>query len=88
VRIIAGDVSLALEPFGPSTILNSLPVRIMSKTAVGIHEVAIVLALGSNGNGAHILVRITQRSWDQLKLLKGRWFMRRSKASVMAQVRY
>src|SRR4051812_33679691 len=33
IRIVAGDVSLALDPPSSSTILNSLPVKILSKAA-------------------------------------------------------
>jgi molybdate transport system ATP-binding protein len=79
VRIVAGDVSLALDPPSSSTILNSLPVRIVSKTAVGDHEFVAVLALGTDGEGARILARVTRRSWDRLGLAEGQ--------SVHAQVK-
>jgi molybdate transport system ATP-binding protein len=79
VRIVAGDVSLALDPPSSSTILNSLPARILSKTAAGDHELVAVLALGADGKGARILARITRRSWDRLGLAEGR--------SVHAQIK-
>ena len=72
IRIVAGDVSLALEPPSFSTILNSLPVQILSSTAVGNHEVVALLALGADGMGARILARVARRSWDQLGLTDGR----------------
>jgi molybdate transport system ATP-binding protein len=72
VRIVAGDVSLALDPPSSSTILNSLPALILSKTAAGDHELVAVLALGADGKGARILARITRRSWDRLGLTEGR----------------
>ena len=56
----------------------------MSKTTVGIHEFAIVLALGSDGKGARILARITQRSWDQLKLVEGHLVHAQIKSVAMA----
>jgi molybdate transport system ATP-binding protein len=79
VRVVAGDVSLALEPPSSSTILNSLPARILSKTAVGDHELVAVLSLGASGEGERVLARVTRRSWDQLGLAEGQ--------SVHAQVK-
>ena len=72
IRIVAGDVSLALEPPSFSTILNSLPAQILTGTAVGNHEVVVLLALGADGKGARILARVARRSWDQLGLSGGR----------------
>ena len=79
LRILAGDVSLALAPPQASTILNTLPARILSATRIGEHEIVVLLGLGSDGGGDRLLARITQRSWDQLSLAEG--------MSVHAQVK-
>ena len=79
LRIAAGDVSLARDPPRATTVLNSLPARIISKTPVGQHEIVVVLAVGSDGSGTRLLARITHRSWDHLGLAEG--------MSVFAQVK-
>jgi molybdate transport system ATP-binding protein len=84
IRILAGDVSLALEPILSSTILNSLPVRIVSQTPVGEHEVVTVLALGSDGKGARILSRMTRRSWEHLGLHQGQLVHAQVKSVALA----
>ena len=68
VRIAAGDVSLTHEPPKASTILNVLPARIVSGSPAGPNEIVVLLALGTDGNGARLLARVTRRSWDQLGL--------------------
>ena len=70
-RIAAGDVSLAREPSRSSTILNVLPVRILSATPVAGHEMLAVLGLGLGGEGPRILARVTRRSWDTLGFAEG-----------------
>ena len=72
-------MSLALVPPQASTILNTLPARILSATRIGEHEIVVLLGLGSDGGGDRLLARITQRSWDQLSLAEG--------MSVHAQVK-
>ena len=84
VRVIGADVSLALEPSSSSTILNSLPARILSKTAVDAHELVAVLALGAGGKGARILARVTQRSWDKLGLAEGQLVYAQVKSAALA----
>jgi molybdate transport system ATP-binding protein len=85
VRIVAGDVSLALEPPRSSTILNTFPVRILSRTPVGEHEMIVLLGLGSAGEGAHILARVTRRSWDQLSLSEGQSLHAQVKSVALAR---
>ncbi len=79
IRIVAGDVSLAREPPGASSILNVLPARIVSMRPVDSNEVVAVVALGPDGDGARLLSRVTRKSWDQLGLARG--------VSVYAQVK-
>jgi molybdate transport system ATP-binding protein len=79
IRIVADDVSLAREPPGASSILNVLPARIVSMRPIDSNEVVAVVALGPDGDGARLLSRVTQRSWDQLGLARG--------VSVYAQVK-
>jgi len=70
LRIVAGDVSLALVP-QHSTILNILPARILSASESSLHEITAVLGLGPAGDGARLLARVTRRSWNQLELSEG-----------------
>lgn len=79
IRIVAGDVSLAREAPGPSSILNILPGRIVSMKPVDSNEVVAVVALGSEGAGARILSRLTRKSWEALRLGEG--------VSVYAQIK-
>ena len=71
VRIAAGDVSLALRATEETTILNILPVSILSAAALGENEMLAVLRLSSGGSGARILARVTRRSWERLSLAEG-----------------
>jgi molybdate transport system ATP-binding protein len=79
IRVIAGDVSLARETPGLSSILNVLPARIVSAKGIGANEIVVVLALGPEGTGARLLSRLTRKSWEALGLAEG--------MSVHAQVK-
>jgi molybdate transport system ATP-binding protein len=79
IRVIAGDVSLAREPPGLSSILNVLPARIVSAKPVDSDEMIAVLALGADGSGARLLSRLTRKSWDALGLAE--------RMSVHAQIK-
>ena len=78
IRVVAGDVSLAREAPGPSSILNILPARVVSTKAVDSNEVVVVVALGADGAGARLLARLTRKSSEALGLAAG--------SSVFAQV--
>ena len=79
IRVIAGDVSLARERPGLSSILNVLPARIVSMKPVDSNEVVVVAALGADGAGARLLSRLTRKSWEELRFAEG--------LSVYAQVK-
>jgi len=79
LRVLAGDVSLAPGPPGPSSILNVLPARVLSIKTVAANELVAVLGLGADGAGDRILARVTRRSWERLGLSEG--------VSVHAQVK-
>jgi molybdate transport system ATP-binding protein len=79
LRVLAGDVSLAVERPSGSTILNVLVAHILTSTATSDQEIAAVLGLGPRGAGARILARVTRRSWDALSL--------REQMTVYAQVK-
>jgi molybdate transport system ATP-binding protein len=68
---MAGDVSLALSAPSDSTIVNIAPARILDARPSGDHQMTVVLGLGADGAGAHLLARVTRRSWDQLALAPG-----------------
>jgi molybdate transport system ATP-binding protein len=84
IRVVAGDVSLSCEPPGPSSILNTLPARIVSMKPVDSSEIVAVVALGSEGQGARLLSRLTRKSWDQLGLAKGVGVYAQVKAVALA----
>ncbi|MCB1759890.1 MAG: molybdenum ABC transporter ATP-binding protein [Gammaproteobacteria bacterium] len=67
IRIHAKDVSLALEPPGPTSILNILPARIVQMQAHGRGRMVIRLDIG----GVPVLARITQKSQHRLSLEPG-----------------
>jgi molybdate transport system ATP-binding protein len=79
IRVIAGDVSLAREAPGASSILNVLPARIVAMKPIDANEIVAVLALGPDGAGARLLSRLTRKSWEALRLGEG--------VSVYAQVK-
>jgi molybdate transport system ATP-binding protein len=67
IRIHARDVSLALEPPGPTSILNILPARIEQMQAHGRGRMVMRLDVG----GVPILARITHKSQHRLGLEVG-----------------
>jgi molybdate transport system ATP-binding protein len=71
LKVFASDISLAREPPVRSTIVNTMPVRILGETPLSGHEITAVLGLGPNGDGARLLARVTRRSWDMLELAVG-----------------
>lgn len=79
LRVGAGDVSIAREEPRSTSILNVLPARVVSSRAASDKEMILVLALGHGGGGAHLLARVTRRSWDLLDLADG--------ADVFAQIK-
>jgi molybdate transport system ATP-binding protein len=70
-RVLARDVSLALQPPGPSSILNTLPATVVGLADTGPGRVTVRLSIGG-GAGAPLLARITRRSCAALDLRLGR----------------
>jgi len=68
VRILARDISLALEPHGDSSILNVLPARV-EQLADDTHPALALVKL--NAAGAPLVARITRRSAAKLDLRPG-----------------
>jgi molybdate transport system ATP-binding protein len=73
LRISASDVSLVRKPVEETTALNCLPVRIVSVAPPDGDDaqVNLVVALGENGSGARIVVRVTRKSRETLGLEPG-----------------
>jgi len=79
-RVLARDVSVALERPQASSILNILPARIEAMNDHGIDAVSLLLRLQCPaGPAPALLARITRRSQDQLRLRVGQ--------SVFAQIK-
>jgi len=68
LKVYASNVSLSLENIKSSTIENLIPVCIIGMKETNPFQVTVVLGLGRQGDGAHILARITRRSWETLGL--------------------
>jgi len=71
LRVLADDVSLALETPSRSTIVNVLRARILGIRSQSDHRVTALLGLGEDGEGARLLSRVTERSWNELGLRPG-----------------
>ncbi|MDX2205260.1 MAG: molybdenum ABC transporter ATP-binding protein [Hyphomicrobiaceae bacterium] len=72
LRITATDVSLARGAPQASTIVNSLPGRIVAiDSEVQGPQVNVIVALGAHGQGLRIAARITRKSLAGLKLAVG-----------------
>ncbi|MEZ5583319.1 MAG: molybdenum ABC transporter ATP-binding protein [Candidatus Competibacteraceae bacterium] len=68
VKVLATDVSLGRYPPTDTSILNSLPARVQNHEFTAPHQVTVFIALGENGEGDHVLARISHKSWDTLGL--------------------
>ncbi|XUM19506.1 molybdenum ABC transporter ATP-binding protein [Bradyrhizobium oligotrophicum S58] len=71
LRVLADDVSLAVETPSRSTIVNVLRAKILEIRSQSDHRVTALLGLGEDGEGARLLSRVTQRSWTELGLQAG-----------------
>src|SRR5690606_13709367 len=70
IRIPAGDVSIARQRHPQSSILNSVPAKVMSIEALDEAEASIRLDIGRTTE-APIRARITRRSLQALDLREG-----------------
>lgn len=75
VRILARDVSIALDPPGRTSILNVLPARVSAISEISAGQWTVRL----DANGTPLLARITRKSGVVLDLREG--------AAVFAQVK-
>ena len=82
LRIAAGDVSLARVAPEASTILNVLPVTIVSATPAGDH--ALLVVLDALPDGPRLLARVTRLSWDRLQLSVGETVQAQVKSIALA----
>lgn len=73
IRISASDVAFVRGPVPETSVLNYLPVRIVSITPPNGDDpqLNLVAALGEDGTGARIVGRITRKSRDVLMLEPG-----------------
>ncbi|CCE03917.1 molybdenum ABC transporter ATP-binding protein [Bradyrhizobium sp. STM 3809] len=71
LRVLADDVSLAVDAPSRSTIVNVLRAKILEIRGQADHRVTALLGLGETGGGARLLSRVTQRSWNELGLQAG-----------------
>jgi molybdate transport system ATP-binding protein len=71
VRIRALDVSLSLDPYPRTSVLNSLPATIVDAQPNDAHAMGVSLKLTEGGPDALILSTLTRKSWDRLGLAIG-----------------
>jgi molybdate transport system ATP-binding protein len=71
IRVRASDVSLAREAPVASSILNSLPARVLASDADGRGQINVLIGLGPDGSGDRLLSRVTRKSWDRLAMTTG-----------------
>lgn len=71
LRVLADDVSLAVEQPSRSTIVNVMRAKILSIRSQADNRVTALLGLGEDGSGARLLSRVTARSWTELGLQAG-----------------
>jgi len=80
LRIGASDVAFSRGPMPATSVLNCLPVRIVSVAEPdGDAQVNLVAAIGEDGRGSRIVGRITRKSREMLGLEPG--------VSVQAQIK-
>jgi molybdate transport system ATP-binding protein len=87
LRVAAGDVSLARDRATTSTILNIVPVRILSAKPLGSYEMLAVLGVGAGAGSARLLARVTRRSWERLDLREGLDVFAQIKSVALAPTR-
>ena len=83
VRIHAKDVSIALSPHSDSSILNTLPAKILEFAPMTEWQVLVRLGLGPDAS-IPLLARITRRSAAQLGLEPGKEVYAQVKSVVLA----
>ena len=71
IRVRASDVNLARDAPTGSSIINSLPARVLSSGPNGRHRVNVLIGLGTDGAGARLLSRVTLKSWERLAIAPG-----------------
>jgi molybdate transport system ATP-binding protein len=80
LRILARDVSLALEAEPDSTLLNQF--RLEIRGIEPFQDAEMLLRLGQ-GDGPDLLARVTRRSVARLRLEPGRWVYARIKSVAL-----
>jgi molybdate transport system ATP-binding protein len=87
LRVTASDVSL-VKGVGPATsILNSLPAKILSAEAASASQMLVLLSLQGGGEGGRLLASITRKSWDHLALRLGDEVLAQIKGMALADAK-
>lgn len=83
VRVRASDVSLATRQPSATSVLNVLPVHILSAEIAGPGQMLVLLSLGGTGE-TRLLSSITRKSWDALELRPGMALFAQIKGMALA----
>jgi molybdate transport system ATP-binding protein len=71
IRIVATDVSLAVDRPSRTTILNILPVRVKDVQPLDSTQINILVTIGHREDGPMLLARITRRAQNMLGFTRG-----------------
>jgi len=85
LHIRASDISLVRQRVEQSSVLNVLPVQIAAVAAPVNGQVLVRLQSCDNSNSSPLLARITQRSFEQLRLAAGQQLYAQVKGVVLVK---
>ena len=71
IRIVATDVSLAVDRPSQTTILNILPVRVKDIHPLDNAQINVLVTIGHREKGPMLLARITRRAQRVLSFVPG-----------------
>jgi molybdate transport system ATP-binding protein len=84
IRVRASDVSLAHDVPTGSSIINSLPARVIASASGARSQIIVLVGLGPDGKGERLLSRVTLKSWERLAIGPGSAVQVQIKAVALA----
>jgi molybdate transport system ATP-binding protein len=87
LRVTASDVSLVKGGAPETSILNSLPAKILSVEMASANQVLVLLNLRGEDASGRLIASITRKSWDRLALQPGDEVLAQIKGMALADAR-
>ncbi|CCQ75385.1 molybdenum ABC transporter ATP-binding protein [Magnetospira sp. QH-2] len=84
LRVMAIHVSLSLQAYQDSSILNVWRAKVLRAEPAGPAGMMVLMRLGEDGSGQPVLSRITRKSWDRLNLKPGQTVWANAKTVALA----